>query len=99
MTGRAAIRGGVTAIRDVVIESPLLRATGEGTANLNTEVLNLVLRATSPETGDRVVPIAITGTFSEPRYAIQAGEMLKDAAKDELERQIKRGLQRLLKKP
>lgn len=99
MTGRAAVRSGVATIRDVALESPLLRATGEGTANFRTEALDLVLRATTPETGDRVVPVAITGSFSEPRYAIQAGEMLKDAAKEELERQIKRGLQRLLRKP
>jgi uncharacterized protein involved in outer membrane biogenesis len=99
LAGRALLRGGVATIQDLVIESPLFRATGDGTADLAGETLDVQLRATSRETADLVVPIAITGPFSAPRYSIQAGEILKEAAKEELERQIKRGLQRLLKKP
>jgi uncharacterized protein involved in outer membrane biogenesis len=99
LAGRTTLRGGVATIQELAIESPLFRATGDGTADLAAETLDITLRATTPETGDRVIPIAISGSFSDPQYSLQVGQILKDAAKEEVERQLQRGLQRLFRKP
>ena len=98
LTATATIAGGVARNTDLVLESSTLRATGSGTADLERATLDYLLRARSPQAGDVAIPIAITGPFSKLSYAIEARTMIRDAATQEIKRQIQKGLGSLFKK-
>ena len=99
LAGSATIERGVARNDDLVIEAPSLDATGAGRIDLASQAIDYVLRASSREAGNVMVPIAISGPFASPSYSVQAGSMAKEAAKQELRKQLKRGLGRLFKKP
>lgn len=100
LTGSTTIVRGVARSRDLKLEAPDLAATGEGTIDLVRERIDYLLRARSDQAGNVAVPIAIEGPFDAPAYRIQAGAAVRDAAKQELKKQLeKRGLKGLLKIP
>ncbi len=97
--GSATIDRGVARNRDLVIDAPSLKGGGAGTIDLNHQTIDYVLRASSREAGNVMVPIAISGPFASPSYSVQAGALFRDAAKQELRKQLeKRGLGGLFKK-
>ncbi len=99
LSGSATIERGVARNSDLVIDAPSLKATGAGAIDLASESIDYVLRASSREAGNVTVPIAIAGPFASPSYSVQGGAMVKDAAKQELKKQLEKGLGRLFKKP
>lgn len=100
LSGSATIERGVARNRDLVISAPSLNATGEGTIDLTNQAIDYVLRATSREAGNVLVPIAIAGPFASPSYSVQTGALLKEAGRQELKKQLeKRGLGKLFKIP
>lgn len=98
LTATATIAGGIARNTDLVLASSTLNATGSGTADLERAMLDYLLRARSPQAGDVTIPIAVTGPFSTPSYRIEAGTMIRDAATQEIKRQIQKGLGSLFKK-
>lgn len=98
LSASATIEEGVAHNTDLVLDSPSVHATGSGAIDLGRERIDYVLRASSPQAGDVAIPIAIIGPFAAPSYRVQAGAMVKDAAKQEIKKQLQKGLGGLFKK-
>jgi AsmA protein len=98
LSASATITSGVARNSDLVLESPSLHATGSGTVDLGRETIDYVLRASSAQAGNVLIPIAITGPFAAPSYRVQAGAMAREAAKKELKKEIGKRLGGLFKK-
>ena len=103
ITGTANIKDGVVSNPDLAAKSPLLRLSGKGTASLPTQGLDYRAQATvvatskgqgGKELDDLAgvpIPVHITGTFAEPKYALDlealAQELAKTKAKELVETQ------------
>jgi len=99
LTGSAQIKNGLVSNRDLSLLSPLLRVSGEGTANLVSEEVNYLLTttvvATSKGQGGAeldllrgiAIPIRVSGTFSNLSYRPDLGaaglNKLKDTVRQE----------------
>lgn len=99
LTGSVQIKNGLTSNRDLNLMSPLLRVSGEGTANLVNEEVNYLLTttvvATSKGQGGAeldllrgiAIPIRVSGTFSNLSYRPDLGaaglNKLKDTVQQE----------------
>jgi AsmA protein len=99
LSASAIVQRGVARSDDLRLEAPDLQATGVGTIDLARETIDYVVRASSDQAGNVVVPITVAGPFSAPAYRVETGAMLKEAAKQELQKQIGRKLKGLFKKP
>jgi AsmA protein len=99
LTASAIVENGVARSDDLKLEAPDLQATGAGTIDLARETIDFVVRARSDQAGNVAVPIAIEGPFSGPTYHVQTGALLRDAAEQELKKQLERRLKGLFKKP
>ncbi len=106
------LKDGVASNSDLVLRSPLLRVGGEGSANLVTERIDYLVRATIVGTltgqGGKplekvkglTVPIRVSGAFDDPKYALDADRLLKDNLKakvGEKREEIKQKAQEKLK--
>lgn len=101
LTANIRVVNGVAQNNDLVLDGPNLRATGRGTADLGREVLDYRLNATVAEGAERrgtTVPIIVSGTFTNPKYDVDFGELLKKEAKKKVEKELQKGLEGLLKK-
>ncbi|ACA86891.1 AsmA family protein [Shewanella woodyi] len=90
LTGSFNVVNGVVSNPDLLMASPLIRLAGAGTANIVSEALDYSLTTSVVGSlegqggGDRdalhgiEIPFAITGTFSEPKFALDT-EALFDA--------------------
>ncbi|MDH3448062.1 MAG: AsmA family protein [Gammaproteobacteria bacterium] len=97
------IRNGVFSSDDLKLQAPLLRVGGKGTADLNTEVVDYLVRAKLVGTvegqqgggADQLagleIPVSIKGPFTGPEIDVLLDEMLKaraDAEKAKLKAEI-----------
>jgi len=100
LTANVRVVNGVAQNNDLVLDGPNLRATGRGMADLVRENLDYRLKVTVAE-GDKhrgtTVPVIISGTFTNPRYDVDFGELLKKEAEKQIEKELQKGLQQLLK--
>lgn len=90
LTGSFTVAKGVVSNPDLLMASPLIRLAGAGTANIVSEALDYSLTTSVVGSlegqggGERdalhgiEIPFAITGTFSEPKFALDT-EALFDA--------------------
>lgn len=88
---------GVVSNDDLALRSPLLRVGGDGTADLVREKIDYRIRASlvgtltgqggkSLDEVKRVtVPVKVSGSFSEPKYALDVEALAADAAKGKVE--------------
>ncbi len=77
------IQDGIANAKAIVFETGGLSAIGVGTANLREEKLNLIIDPRAKQTSlasAAVVPVAITGTFLEPEWALDKGALLGNTA-------------------
>lgn len=91
------VGGGVVRNSDLSMRSPLLRVGGEGSANLVSETIDYLVKATLVGTltgqggksldqvRDVTVPVRVSGTFSEPKYTLDAEALLSGAVKGRLD--------------
>ncbi len=91
--------GGVARNDDLAMRSPLLRVGGAGTANLVSEVIDYrietslvgTLTGQGGKSLDKVkgvtVPVHVTGSFSDPKYALDAEALLAGALKGRLDQE------------
>lgn len=89
----AEISNGVAATRDLTISSPVLRMTGQGSANLVNKAIDLQMLASilkSPGAAVADIPLKITGTYVDPKVRPDVEALAKG--------QVKQKLQDLLKK-
>ncbi|MCL1095213.1 AsmA family protein [Shewanella kaireitica] len=95
MTGSFKVAKGVVTNPDLNMASPLIRLTGAGTANVINEALNYklttsVVGSLEGQGGNErdalygvEIPFAITGTMSEPKFALDTKALLDSKLKDE----------------
>ncbi|QLA20410.1 AsmA family protein [Desulfolutivibrio sulfoxidireducens] len=60
----AAIKNGVATTRDILVQAPPHKVTGQGSVTLPTQTLDL--RLTAHVAGVADIPVVVAGTFSEP---------------------------------
>lgn len=104
-SGSAIITNGIAQNNDLILETPSMRATGKGNADLTKETLDYrmnIIQAKNQEKKCANIPLLITGPFNDLNYAPDFGEILKcqgqkqiEKAKDEL---LQKGLEGLFKK-
>jgi len=107
------IRKGVFSSDDLDLQAPLLRVGGEGSADLNTYMLDYLVNAKLVATiegqqgkkADQLsglsIPVKIEGPFADPKIDVQLDEMLKakaDAAKARARAEFARQKDKLEKK-
>jgi AsmA protein len=97
LSGTLAFENGVARNDDLLLKSPLFRINGAGTANLMTEELDYLLKASVVATlegqGGKdleglkgvTVPVKVEGSFSEPRFGLDVDTLLKERAKSKLD--------------
>lgn len=77
------IKDGIASAKSIVAETGGLSAVGVGTVDLRDEKLNLVIDPRAKQTSlasAAIVPVAITGTFLEPEWALDKGALMANTA-------------------
>jgi AsmA protein len=107
LTGTYTIRNGVVSNSDLAAKSPLLRITGEGSADLVSSQLNYVVKATvvgstegqgGKDLGDlsgTTIPIKVAGTFDKPSFRPDIEGIAKARASKLLEKQLEKNADKL----
>lgn len=103
LTLSGVIRNGVFSSEDLDLQAPLLRVGGEGSADLNREVVDYLVNAklvgtvegqegeAADELAGLEIPVSIKGPFADPKIDVLLDEMLKaraDAEKARLKAEI-----------
>lgn len=99
LTGNVIVNNGIARNEDLVLDGANLRANGRGSADLVREQLDYRLKVTVAEAADRrgtTVPVLVSGSFDNPTYNVDFGELLKQEAKKQIEKQLQKGLEDLL---
>lgn len=98
LTGSFSVVNGIVSNPDLLMASPLIRLAGAGTANIITEALDYSLTTSVVGSlegqggGERDVlygieiPFAITGTFAEPKFALDTAALFDAKLKQETEK-------------
>ncbi len=96
LTGTVTFTDGLAQNKDLLAKSPLLRVTGAGRADLPSETIDYRVHAkvvgTSKGQGGKelaelsgvTIPIRITGTFAEQKYALDAESLGKGLAESKV---------------
>ncbi|RTR37955.1 AsmA family protein [Shewanella canadensis] len=110
LTGSFSLVNGVASNPDLLMASPLIRLSGAGTANIVTEALDYSLTTSVVGSlegqggGEREalhgveIPFAISGTFSEPKFALDTAALFDAKLKQEAEKVQDKLKDSLLKK-
>jgi len=110
LSGSVTVTQGVARNDDLVGRSPLLRVNGQGRANLVTEEVDYTARVTIVGTltgqgGEPIeelkgitVPLRITGSFSDPRFGVDAERLLESRTRERAEEAIEKEKERLEQK-
>jgi AsmA protein len=96
LSGTVTFANGLATNQDLLAKSPLLRVTGAGRADLPSETIDYRVQAkvvgTSKGQGGKeldelsgvTIPIRITGTFAEQKYALDAAALGKGLAESQV---------------
>jgi AsmA protein len=98
----AQITGGVAATHDLLISAAALKVTGEGTANLATQALDLALLADTRKTlgGTPIqLPVTVRGTFASPDIRPDLQALARGELKEKVKDLLKERLQDLFGRP
>jgi AsmA protein len=99
LTASVKIASGIARNEDLNLDGTNLRATGRGSADLVRETLDYRLKVTVAGDATRpgtTVPVIIGGTFANPSYNVDFGELIKEEAQKQMEKQLQKGLEQLL---
>jgi AsmA protein len=99
LTASMKIANGIARNEDLNLDGANLRATGHGSADLVREKLDYRLKVTVAGDATRrgtTVPVIIGGTFANPSYNVDLGEILKEEGQKQIEKQLQKGLEQLL---
>jgi len=98
----AEITNGMARTSDLVISSPVVRVTAQGSANLVNKALDLQMLASAlkaPGVSAADIPLKITGTYADPVVRPDAETLAKGAIKQKLQDVLKKnGLEGLFGK-
>jgi AsmA protein len=98
----AEITNGIAKTTDLTISSPVLKLTGQGSANLvnkgiDFQMLASVLKAPGASVAD--IPVKVSGTYTDPTFRPDVQALAKGALKDKLRDVLKKnGLEGLFGK-
>ncbi len=86
-TVSADITDGVARTRDLTISTAVLQVTGQGSANLASKAIDFrmlarVMKAPGASVAD--IPLAVTGTYADPKVRADVGTLAKDQLKEKL---------------
>jgi AsmA protein len=92
----ADIAAGIAATHDITMASPVLKITGQGSANLPAKTVDLALMADTLKTAGNTplkIPVKVTGSMTDPTVrpdveALAKGQ-LKEKLKDVLQDKLK----------
>lgn len=110
LTGNFSLENGVATNPNLAMSSPLLRLAGKGSANLLSETLDYKLTASlvnslKGQGGSEKdalaaidIPLAITGSFQKPEYALDTHALLNNQLKEETDKAKEKLKNSLLKK-
>lgn len=110
LSGTLHFNNGLVRNNDLQAKSPLLRISGAGEANLVSEALDYRVKAAVVGTlkgqGGKeltelkrvTIPIHITGTFTNPKFGVDLGSVLKAKAEQQLKREERKAKEKLQKK-
>jgi AsmA protein len=96
----AEIVRGIATTKDLVISSPVLRVTGQGSANLASQAIDYQLQASLKSSGATLadIPVTVTGTYLNPKIRPDVEALAKGEVKQKLQDVLKKnGLQGLFK--
>jgi AsmA protein len=90
------VKEGVATTNDLIIASQLLRVTGAGSTNLDTQALDFTVNATvlkAPPGSDAdiaalerlTIPVKITGSLTDPKIRPDLAGMAKERVKQEID--------------
>jgi AsmA protein len=97
LTGTMTIHGGVISNNDLLLDMPLYTTSGKGTVDLIHERMNYTLSTKAkmdPESDKKdflhiyglTVPLLITGDLNHPKIALDTNELMKQVAKQQVEK-------------
>ncbi|MDT8383539.1 MAG: AsmA family protein [Gammaproteobacteria bacterium] len=99
MSGSVDIRNGVLHNQDLQAKSPLLRIAGRGKVDLPRQKIDYLLNTSIVETDQGqagedlselkglTIPVKITGSFDQPKFALDLQPIIKARAEEKLKRQ------------
>ena len=97
MSGSTQIINGLAKNRDLLVTSPLVNITGEGSANLVSEALDYRLtlqrtkalseaeKADSKDLKNVLVPVNVAGTFAKPRIQLDVKQIVLATQKEKID--------------
>jgi AsmA protein len=98
----AEITNGIAVTRDLMISTPALKVTGQGSANLSTKAIDFQLLASILKAPTQTlvdIPLKVTGTYADPAVKADIDSLAKDQLKQKLKDVLKKnGLQGLFGK-
>ena len=89
LTANIKITNGVARNDDLKLVGPVVRAEGQGSADLVREKIDYRLRVTLSEGAERkgtTVPVTISGPFASPKYGVDVGALFKEQAGESLQK-------------
>lgn len=95
LTGTARIQNGVLSNNDLLIKASKINATGQGTANLNTQQLNYKISLQRMTSGADIkprgpaIPIAVTGNFAKPSISVDMASLAASEVKQVIADKVK----------
>jgi AsmA protein len=98
----AQIADGVASTHDLVVESLVLKLTGQGTVNLATQALDLALLADTKQSLANVpiqIPVKISGTISDPAVHADLASLAHGELKEKVKNALKDKLRSLFGNP
>ncbi|CAM3693485.1 putative assembly protein [Vibrio aerogenes CECT 7868] len=102
LSGTFNLKQGIAATRDLSMMSPLLRVHGEGQVNYLNQSQDMLVRTSFvgslqgqggkdiDELRDITIPLKVTGNWQKPHYKVVFDDVLKQKAKKELNRGLKK---------
>jgi len=98
----ADITNGVAQTHDLLIDSPVLKVTGQGSANLPAQTLDVSLLADTRKTAGSTpiqIPVKVTGSLTDPTVRPDLEALAKSQLKQKLQNVLQDKLKGLFGKP
>ncbi|MDX2165096.1 MAG: AsmA family protein [Gammaproteobacteria bacterium] len=95
LTGTAQINNGVLSNNDLLIKASKINATGQGTANLNSQQLNYRMSLQRMTSDSEIkprgpaIPITITGNFAKPSVSVDVASLAASEVKQVIADKVK----------
>jgi AsmA protein len=98
----ARLKEGIARESNLSLISPLLQLTGSGSVDLIKEIVDYSLQAKLTEkfkqqsgvdlggTGTVDIPISLKGSLTDPKYKVDAGNLLRDLGREKIKEQVQK---------